>query len=46
MALTKAQNATIRHHRAEYGTKHANTMRREMEKGKNAKAAHKIASRK
>ena len=46
MALTKAQNKTISHHRTEYGKAHANTMRREMEKGKSAKAAHRTASRK
>lgn len=45
MALTKGQNKVITRHGKEYGTKHAQVMRREMNKGKTASQAHKIAKR-
>ena len=46
MALTKAQEKTITSHRKEFGSKHAQVMRREMNKGKSTSQAHKTALRK
>ena len=45
MALTKSQEKTITSHRKEYGTKHAQVMRQEMNKGKSTSQAHRIANR-
>ena len=45
MALTKAEEEVISSHRKVYGDKHAEVMRREMEKGKAQAQAHEIALR-
>ena len=45
MALTKSQEKTITSHRKEFGTKHAQVMRTEMNKGKSTTQAHKTALR-
>ena len=45
MALTKSQEKTITSHRKEYGAKHAQVMRTEMNKGRSTTQAHKPALR-
>ena len=45
MALTKSKEKVITSHRKEFGAKHAQVMRQEMEKGKSPSQAHKTALR-
>ncbi len=45
MALSKSKEKTITSHRKEFGTKHAQVMRTEMNKGRTPSEAHKIALR-
>ena len=43
MALTKAQNKTVASHKEQFGKKHADVMRKELNKGKSVTQAHKKA---
>ncbi len=45
MALTKSQKEVASSHSKRFGSKHAQIMRREMNRGKSTSAAHRIALR-